>query len=100
MTQSVAVANNTRCPCCAATIPSEMARWVLPVPGGPSRTTLRASVRKPPEASAAIWGRLLGWVSQSKSSSVLRPGKPAARIRSCAPDAFLAETSRSRTAAR
>ena len=45
VTQSVAVANRTRWPCRQAATPRAVARWVLPVPGGPRRTTLRCSVR-------------------------------------------------------
>lgn len=41
--QPAAGANATRCPAWAAAIASAVARWVLPVPGGPSRTMLRAS---------------------------------------------------------
>ena len=44
--------------------------------------------------------RTAGWASQSNSSIVLRAPNPAARIRSWAPEAFRAATSRSRTAAR
>ena len=50
--QSVGVANSTRWPCWAAMTPRAVARWVFPVPGGPSSTMLRASVRNAPEASA------------------------------------------------
>src|SRR6266545_2870216 len=39
-THSVAVAKATRLPARQARIPSAIARWLLPVPGGPSRTTL------------------------------------------------------------
>ncbi len=80
--------------------PIAVTRCVLPVPGGPRRTRLRASVRNAPEARAAIWLRMAGWASKSKSSSVLVAGNPAARIRCRAPEALRAETSRSRTAAR
>ena len=83
-----------------AVTPSATARWVLPVPGGPSSTTLRASARNAPEASAPTWFRLAGWASKPKSSRVLRAGKPAARMRSSAPEALRAETSRSSSAAR
>ena len=60
-------------------MPRPVARWVLPVPGGPSSTTLRASVRNPPDASAAICWRTAGWASQSNSSMRLagrEPGGP------------------------
>ena len=60
------------------------------MPGGPSRTTLRASVRNPPEASAPTCWRIAGWASKSKSSSVLTAANPAARIRSWAPEALRA----------
>jgi hypothetical protein len=68
VTQSVAVANRTRRSGLAAATPRAVARWVLPVPGGPRRTTLRASVRNPPDASAAICWRAAGWASKSKPS--------------------------------
>ena len=100
VTHSVAVANRTRWPWWAAAMPRPVARWVLPVPGGPSSTTLRASVRNPPEARAAICWRTAGWASQSNSSIVFRAANPAARIRSWAPEALRAATSRSSTAAR
>jgi hypothetical protein len=35
----LAVANRTRCLAWQAQLPSRMARWVLPVPGDPSKTT-------------------------------------------------------------
>ena len=47
-------------PWLAAVISRPVARWVLPVPGGPSSTTLRASARNPPEARAAICWRKAG----------------------------------------
>ena len=61
------------------------------MPGGPSSTTLRASVRNAPEASAATCWRTPGWASKSKSSRVLRAGNPAARMRSWAPEALRAD---------
>lgn len=51
---------------------------VLPVPGEPSRTTLRVSARNPPAARDAIRVRLAGWAWKSKFSRVLvaAPGRP------------------------
>lgn len=46
------------------------------------------------------WQRIPRWWSNTNSSNVFRAGNPAALIRSPAPDAFRAETSRSRSAAR
>ena len=45
-THSVAVLKATRWPARQARIPSAIARWVLPVPGGPSRTTFSRPARK------------------------------------------------------
>ena len=45
-THSVAVRNSTRWPARQARIPSAIARCVLPVPGGPSRTTFSLACRK------------------------------------------------------
>lgn len=67
---------------------------VLSVPGGPSGTTLQASARNLPEASAATWG----WAAKSHASCVLTAADPAARMRGCAWEAFRADTPRSRTA--
>lgn len=53
-----------------------------------------------PDASTPTCCRAVGWAPQSKSSRVLRAGNPAALIRSSAPEALRALTSRSRTAAR
>ena len=47
------------------------------MPGGPSSTTLRASVRNPPGGQRGELLRAAGWWSQSKSSRVLRAGNPA-----------------------
>src|SRR4051794_16679690 len=41
-----AVANRTRCPAWQARMASPIARWVLPVPGGPRKTTLSRAVTK------------------------------------------------------
>ena len=45
-THWVAVANCTRCPARHARIPSAVAMWVLPVPGGPSRITFSLAVQE------------------------------------------------------
>ena len=61
-TQSTAVANVTPCPAWAALMANPIARWVLPVPGGPSSTTLRALARKAPVPRWAIMSRFnAGW---------------------------------------
>ena len=43
---AAAVANSTRCPAWQARIASPIARWVLPVPGGPRKTTFSLAVTK------------------------------------------------------
>src|SRR5450830_510008 len=68
-------------------MPRPMARWVLPMPGGPSRTTFSAL------GTLGRWSRL-------KSSRVLTAGKCAVRIRMIDPADSRSATWRSRTAAR
>ena len=83
-TQSMAVANRTRWPeLGGARGPEPVARCVLPVPGGPSRTTLLCFGRGTHRWPGARWcrGRRPGWWSKLKSSSDFRPGNPAARMR-------------------
>jgi hypothetical protein len=46
ITQCEAVARATLCPAWAARIARAIAQWVLPVPGGPSRTTLDLAATK------------------------------------------------------
>jgi hypothetical protein len=97
----VAVANRTRWPAWAALMPKPIATWVLPVPGGPSRTRFRAAAMNAAVPRCArVSGRSAGWCWRLKSSRDLRAGKPAARIRSSAPEASRAETSLDSTAAR
>jgi hypothetical protein len=45
-THSVAVRKSTRCPARQARVPKAIARWILPVPGGPSRITFSRAWRK------------------------------------------------------
>jgi hypothetical protein len=74
--QPVAGANATRCPAWVVAIASVDARWVFP--GGPSRTTLRASGSQPPPSGRAIWARSrAGWAVKSKPVIVLVAGNPA-----------------------
>ncbi len=78
-----------------------IARWVLPVPGGPRNTTLARSATKSRVPRCAITSRLSErWSSKSKSSRVLRAGNRAARMRPSPPWSWRAATSRSRHAAR
>src|SRR4029079_15779714 len=85
-THSVAVLNATRWPARQARIPSAIARWVLPVPGGPSSTTFSFPARKSswPRCSAAS-RRIEAWKAKSKSSSVLRAGNRACLMRAWPP---------------
>ena len=53
-----AVANRTRWPAWQARIASPMARWVLPVPGGPRKTTLSRAATKSRVPRWAIRSRL------------------------------------------
>jgi hypothetical protein len=78
-----------------------MARWVLPVPGGPKNTTFSRAVTKSSVPRWAISSRLRprAW-SKSNSSRLLRAGKRAWRMRPSPPCASLAATSRCRQAAR
>jgi hypothetical protein len=85
----------------AAFMARAIARWVLPVPGGPRKQTLaRSSI----QASWARWSTsgfsAEGWALQSKSSSVFSAGKVAWRIRMRAPEASRAKTSASSSASR
>src|SRR5919198_2478881 len=61
-THSVAVAKATRWPARQARMEMAMARWVLPVPGGPNRTTLSLAWRKSswPRCSTT-WRRTERW---------------------------------------
>src|SRR5919202_1387930 len=72
-THCVAVANCTRWPARHARIDSATARWVLPVPGGPSRITFSRACRKSswPRCSTTVFFTLR-WKVKSNSSSVLR----------------------------
>ena len=78
-----------------------MARWVLPVPGGPRNTTLSRAAMKSRAPRWAMTSHFRErWWSKSNSSSVLRAGKRAARMRISPPLAWRAATSRSKQAAR
>ena len=81
--------------------PRPMARWVLPVPGGPRKTTFSLAVTKSRVPRWAIRSRLRprAW-SKSNSSRLLRAGNRAARMRPSPPWDSRAETSRCRQAAR
>ena len=94
-----AVANRTRCPAWQARIAIPMARWVLPVPGGPRKTTLSLAATKSRVPRWAMRSRLSprAW-SKSNSSSDFRAGNRAARIRPSPPWDSRAETSRCRQA--
>src|SRR4051794_33546549 len=75
-THSVAVRNATRCPARQARMPKAIERWLLPVPGGPSRTTFSLPARKSswPRCKTAV--RLIErWKAKSNSSSVFRAGE-------------------------
>src|SRR5919201_1475476 len=63
-------------------MPIAIARWVLPVPGGPSSTTLSFACRKSswPRCSTT-WRLTERWKVKSNSSRVLRAGKRAALMR-------------------
>ena len=77
-----AVANATRWPAWQALIASAIARWVLPVPGGPKKQTLACSAIQASWARCRISGfSAPGWAVKSKSSSVLWAGKAAWRMR-------------------
>ena len=78
-----------------------MARCVLPVPGGPRKTTLSLAVTKSRVPRWAMVSRLRprAW-SKSNSSNDFRDGNLAARIRPSPPWDSRAETSRCRQAAR
>ena len=78
-----------------------MARWVLPVPGGPRKTTFSLAVTKSRVPRWATCSRLRprAW-SKSNSSRLLRAGNRAARMRPSPPWASRAATSRCRQAAR
>ena len=93
-THWVAVANCTRWPARHARIESAIARWVLPVPGGPSRITFSRACRKSscPRCSITVF-LTERWKVKSNSSSVLRAGKRAALIRPSPPWLSRAETS-------
>src|SRR3954451_14874578 len=99
--QFVAVSNSTECPAWVALMPSPMARWVLPMPGGPSSTTLSAlgtnvAVARCARTSLRSEGR---W-SRLKSSRVLTCGKCAVRTRIMVPADSRSATWRSSTAVR
>ena len=96
-----AVANSTRCPAWQARIAMPVARWVLPVPGGPRKTTLSLAATKSRVPRWAIRSRFRprAW-SKSNSSRDLRAGKRAARMRPSPPWDSRAATSRCRHAAR
>jgi hypothetical protein len=100
-THSLAVANRTRCPAWQARIAIPMARWVLPVPGGPRKTTFSFAATKSRVPRCSIRSRLRprAW-SKSNSSKDLRAGNRAARIRPSPPWDFRADTSRCRQATR
>ena len=53
-----AVAKATRCPAWQARMPRPIDRWVLPVPGGPRKTTFSRPVTKSRVPRCAIWSRL------------------------------------------
>src|SRR6266511_37954 len=78
-----------------------MARWVLPVPGGPRKTTLSRLATKSRVPRWAMVSRLRPRAgSKSNSSRDLRAGKRAARMRPSPPWDSRAETSRCRQATR
>ena len=81
--------------------PSPMARWVLPVPGGPRNTTFSLAAMKSRVPRWAIGSRFRqrAW-SKSNSSRLLRAGNRAARMRPSPPWDSRAATSRCRQAAR
>src|ERR1700757_4989833 len=58
-----------------------MARWVLPVPVPPTRTTLRCWAMKPPPARSLTRVWLIGVPSNWKSSMSLASGSLAEHIR-------------------
>ena len=78
-----------------------VARWVLPVPGGPRKTTFSLPATKSRVPRWAIRSRLRprAW-SKSNSSRRLRAGNRAARMRPSPPWDSRAETSRCRQATR
>lgn len=87
MTQWTAVANATRWPRWTAVKLSPIARWVLPVPGGPSRTILRAWSRNTPAARSAMMSRpRQSWWSKLKSLRLRRLGTRRARSASRHPE--------------
>ena len=57
-----------------------MARWVLPVPVPPTRTTLRCWARKPPPARSRTRVSLIGVSLNTKSSASLARGEFSIRI--------------------
>ena len=61
-THSAAVAKATRCPARQARMPSAIARWVLPVPGGPKKTTL---------SLASMKSRVPRWATTSRGRSLV-----------------------------
>ena len=83
----MAVRKATRCPARQARMPSAIARWVLPVPGGPEQDDVLAAGEEVElaevqdgVAAGSRSGRL-----KSNSSSVLRAGKRAALMRAWPP---------------
>ncbi len=97
----LAVSNRTECPARAALTPRPMARWVLPIPGGPSRTTFSAFETNVPVAKCARTSRRSeGRWSRLKSSSVLTCGKWAVWIRITVPLGSRSATCRCSRAAR
>src|SRR5215218_2138612 len=100
-THSVAVAKATRWPARQARIETAIARCVLPVPGGPSRTTFSRACRKSSWPRCSITCFLTErWKVKSNSSSVLRAGKRAALIRDSPPWLSREATSVESTASR
>ncbi|SKF62375.1 Uncharacterised protein [Mycobacteroides abscessus subsp. abscessus] len=82
-------------------MPSAMARWLFPVPGGPSRTTFSRLAMNVVVARWAMRSRVAaGTWSKTKSWIVLTAGKCAAAIRIRVPFAVREATWRPRTAAR
>jgi hypothetical protein len=58
VTHSAAVAKATRCPAWHARMARPVARWVLPVPGGPRKTTFSFAVTKSRVPRGAMTSRL------------------------------------------
>jgi hypothetical protein len=82
----VAVRKITRRPARQALIESAIARWVLPVPGGPSRTTFSLAWRKSSWPRCSITCFLTErWKVKSNSSRVFLAGKRAERMRPSPP---------------